>query len=96
MLSGVAGSDVVNSGMVEVADDWWKQSVLALLVSLDLVRFEDCKFSGETEFVVGSVRVVESVRDTSYMTVGRLFWISSSTVALVGDSSSLALSFFGT
>jgi hypothetical protein len=80
--------------------------VSALLVSLGLVHFEDCKFSGETDcFVgsvrlldcfVGSVRVIGSVRDTSYMTVGRLFWISSSTVALVGDSSLLALSFFGT
>jgi hypothetical protein len=35
------------------------------------------------------------VRDTSHMTVGRVFWISSSTVALVGDSFSLALSFLG-
>ena len=60
------------------------------MVSLNLVRFEDCTLSGEIDCYVGSVR------DTSHMTVGRLFWIPSSTVALVGDSSLLALSFFGT
>jgi len=64
--------------------------VLELMVLLDLVRFEDCTISGETDCFV------ESVRDTSHMTVGRLFWKFSPTVALVGDSSLLALLFFGT
>jgi len=81
--------------------------VMELLVLFGLVRLADCIFSGETAWFVGSVRVVGSVRfvvawfvgsvrDTSHMTVGRVFWISSSTVALIGDSSLLALSFFGT
>ena len=76
-------------------------------MSFGLVRLEDCRFSGETAWFVrsawfvGSVGFVAawfvgSVRDTSHMTVGRVIWISSSTVALIGDSSLLALSFFGT